>query len=130
MADLARWATTLGFAPSVPEGCRSAALGDSLLVDCGGAGLVFAPETSPSALIEAQVSPFADAGIPVPSPTARACTVQGAAADCLGTTITIPPGAPMTILAGRRADQGWSVLCLHRQASLPALCADYFATSG
>lgn len=132
VTDLAPWEAALGFAPPVPAGCRVAALGASLLVDCAGSGLVIAPagtqDASPSALIASQTAPFAAAGIKVPSPAAQPCTLQGAAAACLGTTIQVPPGAPMVLLAGQRPDQGWSALCLHRQPSTPPVCAALFST--
>ena len=129
LSNVDEWTTKLGFEPSVPAECQPASLGESLLIDCGGTSLVISPTVAAADLISDQAAPFVSAGIVVADPTPVACTMQGGAATCLQTEISIPPGATMTLIGGSKEDSEWAALCLHRTSELPTLCAEIFQMS-
>lgn len=128
--SLETWMDRLG-TPDLPEACRVDASNQQLRIDCGGAALLMAPAGADAdarqAALEAQLAPFADAGMEIVPPAQRSCMVGGVVRDCLEARVQTPGGPSMILISGMDPSASWVGTCLHRQDSLPEVWRSIFS---
>lgn len=117
--------------PLAPEGCRVAASDAQVVIDCKGTALLVAPSdgsrTGLLELLDQQVAPFAQAGMPVSDPAGVLCHIQGVAGQCVERTVSVPGADAMSVLGGIGADGSFAALCLRRGAGVGDPCAEVVA---
>lgn len=128
--SLETWMDRLG-APSLPASCRVDASSAQLRIDCGGAALLMAPvlggADARKTAVEAQLAPFAEAGMEIVPPASRSCVIGGVVQECLEARVRTPGGPAMVLLSGTDPSASWVGTCLHRQEELPEVCASVFS---
>jgi len=114
--------------PAAPDGCRVAANNDNVVIDCAGVALLVAAGDGARSglvrLVDEQVAPFAQAGLPVTEAEDVACTLKGVPARCVSREVSVPGGAAMRVLGGVAADGSYTAICLRRGAGVADACAD------
>ncbi len=124
-ALLVAWTARVGVPLPASAHVQPSPDGQSLALVDVGLGLVLSAETGPDAALSAlnaQLSPFVEAGLTAETPTTVPCVLAGVPAACLSSTVTVAPGAVLHVLAGALPGTDWAAACLDRGKDPLPLC--------
>lgn len=126
--DLAAWATRVGVALPTADGVAVQPLPDGVAFVGRGVSLrlsdrIPGADAPAAAAVARELEPFAQAGLTASAVAPVACTVAGAPGTCQQATLSMGPGATMTVTAGGPAAGGWVAVCLDRRGAGGPPCA-------
>lgn len=124
--DLAAWTTRVGRELPGGPSVQVQPLADGVAFVGAGRSLRLAERPAGDApllaALDADLAPFAAAGVALSEPTALSCSLAGQPTTCQQVTVTLGPGATMTVTAGQQPDADWVAVCLDRRAGAPGAC--------